>query len=456
MKRLFVLLLVASILISPLGNTTVFADTKTSSAKGTEETWPKGPKVNAESAILMDVSSGLILYEKNSHKKQYPASITKIMTTLLAIENCSMGEIVTFSHDCVFGIETGSSHIGIDVDEKLTVEQALYAIMLASANEVSWGIGEHVSGSLKAFAKAMNTRAKELGCTDTHFVNANGLHNDNHYTTVYDMALISREAMKSSTFRKIISTKSYTIPPTNKHKEPNSFLNHHQMLVGNKYPQYKYEYCIGGKTGYTTKAGSTLVTFAKKDDVELLCVVMRANGPASSENEYTDTTSLFNWGFENFTQHDITGNTDLSSDTESPLFTKYNPIFDQTNSPLRLGTNTTILLPNGVDFEKAERKVNIYKNISLKDGENIVGNVSYNYGGKTVGSTDIIFDKTKAVTLTSLTKTRQINAKTVKGANTFNLKPIIITVIILFIIGCICLYISILRKRKKNSRSYRF
>lgn len=456
MKRLFVLLLVASVLISPLNNTTVYADTKKSSGKTTNETWPKGPKVNAESAILMDVSSGLVLYEKNSHKTQYPASITKIMTTLLAIENCSMNEIVTFSHDCVFGIETGSSHIGIDEGEKLTVEQALYAIMLASANEVSWGIGEHISGCLSDFAKTMNTRAKELGCTDTHFVNANGLHNDKHYTTAYDMALISREAMKYSTFRKIISTKSYTIPPTNKHKEPNAFLNHHQMLVGNKYSQYKYEYCIGGKTGYTTKAGSTLVTFAKKDGVELVCVVMRANGPTSPENEYTDTTSLFNWGFENFTQYDIKGNSALTSDTESPFFTKYNPIFDQSTSPLRLAKNTTILLPNGVNLKKAKRTVEIYKKNSLKNGDNIVGNVSYTYGGKTVGSTDIIFTKTKSTELTSVTNTKQINANTVKGTGLFNLKPIIITVILLFIIGCICVYISILKKRKKNSRSYRF
>lgn len=471
MKRYFVLFLTAVLIITSLNNTIVLASsdkttTKKAAAKEStstekkkksttqKEVWPKGPKVNAKSAILMDVSSGLVLYEKNSHKTHYPASITKIMTTLLAIENCSMGEIVTFSHDSVYGIEPGSSHIGINEGEKLTIEQSLYAIMLASANEVSWGVGEHISGTLSAFASAMTERAKALGCKNTNFVNANGLHDDKHYTTAYDMALIAREAIKYNTFRKIISTRSYAIPPTNKHKKPNAFSNHHQMLCGNKYPQYKYEYCIGGKTGYTTKAGSTLVTFAEKNGIELVCVVMRANGPASTENEYTDSTSLFDWAFKNFTQYDIKGETQSSVDTESPFFTKYNPIFDSAASPLRLGENTTILLPNGVDLNKAKRNIEIYDNTSLLDGENIIGNVSYSYGNKTVGSTDIIFNKEKITQLSAVSQTNQKESSSVKKADMFNLKPIIIIAILIIIAVCVFLYFYFTKKRKNRNTYY--
>ncbi|MDK2807978.1 MAG: hypothetical protein PWP24_712 [Clostridiales bacterium] len=414
--------------------------------------WPKGPSVDADSAILMDISTGLILYEKNSHKEEYPASITKIMTTLLAIENCSMGEIVTFSHDAIFGIEPGSSHIGIDVGEKLTMEQCLYAIMLASANEVASGVAEHIGGSIPEFADMMNARAKELGCLNTHFENANGLHNDEHYTSAYDMALISRAAMQYSTFRTITSTKNYTIPPTNKHENPNAFLNHHQMLNGYKYPQYEYEYCIGGKTGYTTKAGSTLVTFAKKDGIELVCVVMRANGAASKENEYTDTTALFNFGFENYKEYEL--NKESLTTEESPLFTTYSPFFDSAQSPLKTGTNNCVVLPNDASFDDAKQSITFQDNLKLSSGENIIGNISYQYAGKTVGSTDIIFDKTPSSNLVITKNTKVVDNKEVTSSNRLNLKPFIIIAIVALLLFFIWLYFYF--KRKKHRRSHKY
>lgn len=434
-------------------------DTKKSSSKkkkkGNSALWPKAPKVEADTAILMDMSTGLVLYEKNSQKKEYPASITKIMTTLLALENCSMGEIVTFSHDSVFGIETGSSHIGIDEGEKLTMEQCLYAIMLASANEVSWGVGEHIAGSISEFAKMMNARAKELGCVNTNFVNANGLHDDDHYTCAYDMALIARAAMNLPMFCKITSTQKYTIPPTNKHKTENAFLNHHQMIYGYKYPQFEYEYCTGGKTGYTSDAGNTLVTFAQKDGIRLVCVVMRASGPSSSltENEYTDTTSLFDFAFENYTQYELTSDSVISPE-DSPLFTTYNPFFNPDTSPLRIGENACVLLPNSAEFEDAEQTVELYDNIELKEGENIIGRVSYTYGGKVVGSTDILFDKKDSTALTFSQKTKKVDDTEVTASNRFNLKPIIIIAIIVVIALFIWLYFFIINRRNKKRSKY--
>lgn len=180
------------------------------------EDWPNGPKVYAESAIVMEGNTGTILYAKGIDTQHYPASITKVMTVLLALEHLEMDEEVTFSHNAVYSIDYDSSHIARDEGEILTVEECLYAIMLESANECSNAIAEHIAGTTEAFAEMMNARAAELGCTNTHFVNAHGLPNENHYTSARDMALITREAIKYEKFRQICSTPRYTLRATNK------------------------------------------------------------------------------------------------------------------------------------------------------------------------------------------------------------------------------------------------
>lgn len=255
--------------------------------------WPQGPQVQAESAVLMDVDYGVCLYEKNMHKKQYPASITKIMTALLVIENCTLSDVVTFSENAVYGIEPESSHIGIDVGEQLTVEQSLYALMLASANEVAVGLAEHTAGSVGAFVDMMNQRAKELGCKNTHFVNPHGLHDKKHYVTAHDMALIAREAYHNQTFLDIVCTTTYEIPPTNMEEETRYLLNHQKLLSDD---EWYYPGCRGGKTGFTDQALNTLVTFAKRDNRILVCVDLKTNGTPI----YSDTTALLDYGFANF------------------------------------------------------------------------------------------------------------------------------------------------------------
>ena len=224
--------------------------------------------LTAESAILMDATTGKILYEKNSRTKQYPASITKLMTILLALEHGSLEDEITFSHDAVFSIEPGSAHIAIQEGEILTLEQVLYGIMLRSANECANAAAEYVDGSLEKFAEHMTARAKELGCENTNFVNANGLFDENHYTTAYDMALIAQELLKNETYRSMMSNTYYVIPPTNKQPEERPLHGQHQML--NESSLYYYEYAEGGKTGYTVEAQNTLVTYAKQGDTELI------------------------------------------------------------------------------------------------------------------------------------------------------------------------------------------
>ena len=238
----------------------------------------------------------------------------------------------------------------------MTIEQCLYAIMLQSANEVCLGVGEHISGSISKFVDLMNKRVKALGLKDTHFNNPNGLPDPKHYTSAYDMAVIAREAMKNTTFRKVTATRRYIMPKTNKHKEERPWDNHHQMINGYEHPKYEYKYCIGGKTGYTHAAGNTLVTYAEKNGMELVCVIMKAKGPKQGEpNEYTDTTSLLNFGFEKYQKYAV--------------------------------------LPKGVKLSQAKQKVFYHDNVSLQAGDNVIGHVTYTYGGKTVGSTDILYTK---------------------------------------------------------------
>ena len=257
------------------------------------EGWPAGPAVWAESAVVMDMDTGTFLYSKNMDATKYPASITKIMTTLLAIENASPNERVTFSEHAIWGIERNSSHIGIRIGEILSMKDCWYGMMLESANEVCLAVAEHIGGSVEGFVEMMNQKAAELGCTGTHFTNPNGLPDENHYTTAHDMALIAQASYKNKTFRQVCSTKVYKISKTNVCGEERWLGNHHKMLPERP---YAYEGCTGGKTGFTTAALNTLVTYAERDGRRLVCVSLRTNGPQI----YVDTASMLDYGFSQF------------------------------------------------------------------------------------------------------------------------------------------------------------
>lgn len=255
--------------------------------------WPAAPSIEAEAAVLMDAKTGNLLYAKNKDDIHYPASITKIMTTLLALEHCDdFKETVTFSSQAVYTTEEDSSSIYAVEGEQLRMSQCLYAIMLASANEAAYAVAEHSCGNLKRFVEEMNQRAKEIGCEHTHFNNASGLPDEHHYTTAYDMALIAREAWQNRWFRKIAGTANYTIPKTNKTEEPRDLYNHHKMLTDYN---YLYKGCVGGKTGYTNVAGNTLVTYVRRGSVTLIAVVLKGSSAV-----YSDTKAILDYGFSNF------------------------------------------------------------------------------------------------------------------------------------------------------------
>jgi D-alanyl-D-alanine carboxypeptidase (penicillin-binding protein 5/6) len=216
------------------------------------------------------------------------------MTGILAIEQGKLEDMITVGVNPSL-IERGSSQIYLIPGEQLTMEQLLYALMLESANDAAVAIAEHISGSTEEFAKLMNKRAAELGATNTNFVNPNGLHNDNHYTTARDLAMIAKYGMTLDKFRSVVKEVKYTIPKTNKQDERN-YITNSNKLIWKTYDKFRYEYATGIKTGYTVKAKQCLVGGAKKGDIELISVVMGAEG----QNIYSDTVALFEYGFANF------------------------------------------------------------------------------------------------------------------------------------------------------------
>lgn len=333
----------------------------------------------AEAAILMDVDTGTVLYEKNADEQLHPASITKIMTGLIACERGNMKDTVTFSRNAVAKNEsTASSHIARDIGEKMTLEECMYGMMLASANECADAISEHIAGDLDSFVKLMNERAKQLGCTNTHFVCTNGLTDEAHFVSARDMAVIAAEAYKNPKLRKIMGTKKYTIPPTNIHNEPTYLRNQHDMVFPYRTSKYSYEYCTGGKTGYTEEAGNTLVTYAEKDGMRLVCVILK---DTVSYAKYKDTITLFDYGFDNY-QH-YTGNNILDIKTDKNIKKLYKGV--KLNELSLEGDFVT--LPKGTDTSKVTVDI---KKIKRKTGSDKVGKVTFKEGDEVLGTSSIL------------------------------------------------------------------
>ena len=340
------------------------------------ENWPDGPQVSSQSAIVMDVNSGAVLYAKNIDEKLYPASTTKILTCLLAVENAKMDEMVEFSHDAVFGVPRDGSNMGIDVGESLPMEDCLYGILVGSANEVASAVGEHVGGDTETFLQMMNDRAKELGCKNTNFMNANGLHDDNHYTTAYDLALIARAFFSNDYLANIANTPRVHFEPTA--TQPDDFyLNNKNKLVSK---EIKYEYYLGGKTGYTKEANQTLVSCAEKDGMRLVCVVMKEETP----DQFNDTVTLFNYGFSNFKKIKVSDVETKYTTNNTGLFDAGQDIFGSSKSILELDENSYIVIPSSAEFTDIESTIS-YDNLS----KNQIARINYTYNGIYVGSVPV-------------------------------------------------------------------
>jgi D-alanyl-D-alanine carboxypeptidase len=262
--------------------------------------WPAGPVVSAGSAILMDVGTGTVLYAKNIHERMYPASTTKLLTCLIAAENLDLNDTVTFSENAVHSVPADGSNVGMDAGQTITVEECLYGILVGSANECANAIAEKTAGSIAAFADMMNARAAELGCTDSHFTNANGLFEENHYTSAHDLSLIGKAFFRNETLVNIGCTPTYHFVATETQPDDFWIVNKHGLINGD----YHYDGVLGGKTGYTSQSKETLVTGCEQNGMRLICVVMKEDFP----KQFEDTISLFDYGFQNFTRTNVANN----------------------------------------------------------------------------------------------------------------------------------------------------
>ena len=290
LRRAFAAALSLAVFSATLTGTAFPAEAAVTS-KGTArvDTSVSKPAVESEGAVLYDATDGIFLYEKNADTQFYPASITKVMTALLAAENLDMDDTVTFSANAVDSVESGGTTLGITAGDTFKVSDLMYGLWLHSANEVANGLAEKISGSISAFCTKMNTRAKQLGATHTNFANPNGLNNSVHKTTPHDMALITAAAFENETVRTVAKTLHYTFP-AGQSSGAYSMTMGHKML--NPSSEYYYQGFIGGKTGYTSKALNTLVSVAERNGIRLVAVVMKSNW-----KHYSDSKALFDYGF---------------------------------------------------------------------------------------------------------------------------------------------------------------
>lgn len=413
--------------------------------------WPEGPKVMAETAIVMDMDTEEILYAKGIDEKRAPASTTKILTAMLAIEKVPFETQITFT-DEVNNIEAGSTHIGIKPGETLTMKDCAYAILLASANEVSSGVAEYIGTTVPAFVDMMNQRAKELGCTNTHFVNANGLYDENHYTTARDLAIIAKAAFQNETFREVVKTPYYIVPKTNITDEERWLNNHHKMILqGSEY----YEGCLGGKTGYTEKAGNTLITYAERNGRKLVCALL---ADVNVVAQYTDTKALLDYGFDSFQRLDTTA-VSLSPAKSDKLGKQLE----------EKGLLSTALETTSISVPKELTEELTYKTTL----ENNMLNIDYYYGKQQIGSSsmqasDEILKVSQELSPKEVTKTdASVSPNPTKDSNTSekdNILPswkyialfLLITGILFYIVVLIVnIKRSIKRRKRKKARERR-
>ena len=354
------------------------------------ENWPAGPAVYAESAIVMEADTGMILYAKDIEEKNYPASITKIITALITLERCELNEEVTYSYHATHSIEYGSSSIARTEGEILTVEESLYALMLSSANECANALAEHIAGSNEAFAELMNEKAKELGCVNTHFTNPSGLHDENHYTCAYDMALITQAALQNEDFRRIAGTDYYTLRATNKNDEELWMQNHHYMIAPYRTDKYLDDTIFAGKTGYTSDALNTLVTCGTRNGMDVIVVSMRTRSTGEKGVPlFTDTAALLDYA-NNFQKLNISDNEKTFVVGNAYGFSIESDDLNTSSSLISIDDHSTIILPNNVSFADAVPSISFEEHA---DGNKAY--LTYEYAGQVVGKASITLEESK-------------------------------------------------------------
>lgn len=412
------------------------------------------PELESAAAVIIDADTGRTLYGLNADEQRYPASLTKTMTVLLAVEAIERGDVasddvVTAGNEAVQGMVEDGSTAGIQPGETMSLLNLMYCAMLGSANEACNIIAVHIAGSIDAFVADMNERAAQLGCTGTHFANTHGLPDNDHYTTASDFARITREAMSHDLFLEISSTTTYTVPATNLSAErqlsnTNGLINPETQL----YPGNYYEYARAGKTGHTNDAGYCLTSLAEKDTTSLICVVLggkmlQGTDGATRYTNFTDSRALYNWVFNNFSKQEILSATELVTSVQVDLA-------EDGQVALRPETAVTALIPNkGFDSSTIERNVVIFSESNgttltapIASGT-VLGEVTLSLDGVVVGSSNLVTSSTVELARSEYMK-QEIAAF---------FSNIWVDIIILVLLVAVGLYIfSVVRYRKLHKR----
>ncbi|MCR4651401.1 MAG: D-alanyl-D-alanine carboxypeptidase [Lachnospiraceae bacterium] len=413
--------------------------------------WPAGPVIGAESAILMEANSGTILYEKNINERLYPASITKLLTALVAVDNSELDEMVTFSEEAVHSINWyNDANIGISPGNSITMEQCLYGLLVGSANEVAYAIAEHVSGNVDDFVDLMNKKAEELGCTNSHFVTTNGIHDPEHYTSAHDMALIAKAFFSNEMLAGMSCTTTYHIPQSDTQPRDDMIVYAKSKLHKGK--EYAYEGLVGTKTGYTDYARQTLVSCAKRNNLKLICVILKEEAPY----QYTDTIELFNYGFDNFKSYNIADNDKTYMVKEADFMASGESFFDSDKLEIEIDDRDYVVVPVNVDFDDLTSEIS-YEDV--KDTE--IAHVYYYFGDIEVGRSIIRLKDNASVTYDFGYKSSSTLREPQEKIWTVNIIEVLLIVIGAgLLVTMLVLFKNrmaagrIERRRRKNSRKY--
>lgn len=340
--------------------------------------WPLDTGCQSEAGIVMDLDSGAVLFAQNIHVQEYPASITKLLTALVVVENASMDEQVTFSHDAVYNVESGSGNkLQLEEGDVLSVKDCLYVMLLQSSNQAANALAEHVGGSREAFADMMNEKAASLGCRESHFVNPSGLNDPEQLTSAYDMAQIGAAVFGNPALLEICSTTSATLPPTINNPNGRTYSMEHKLVVtGDSSDENYYPSAVAGKTGYTSLAGQTLVTYAEQDGRRQVAVTLKS----TQRTHYSDTKTILDFGFARFKNVSVAENeTDYVTGEEAVT------IGDETYSPsdLYLDEKAVVTLPNDAQFSDADKY--LQTEIPASHPEGAVGRIIYTYNDRQIG-----------------------------------------------------------------------
>ena len=333
-------------------------------------------QIYSSGSVLIDAKTGKILLQKDMNKKLYPASTTKILTAILAIENLNLDSKLTASRSAVMAIPSGYSNAGIKAGESLSVSDLLEMFLIHSANEVGYIFAEEISGNIDNFANLMNKKASELGCTNTHFTNPSGIHDVNHYSTAYDMALIAKYCMQNETFRNIVNKKSCKFSATDLYPEERYFKNTNSLLDSSN--RYYYEYAIGIKTGFTTQAKNCLIAGAKKDGIELIAVMLGAEATENGQSgRYVDAKNLFDFGFENYQIKEFLKEGSQIKNIEIKNATK-----ETKKLNLIAKSSLSATFQTNFDISTLVPTIEIFENINAPIAKDtVLGKVSYNIDG---------------------------------------------------------------------------